>query len=100
MKKRKSEGVSILEVPMDPETNDAEATSIKDYLICLLSTLWYEDEGFSGKRPFGNSGWQYELYASLIKAGKVKGSLDEYGHVEDVNQDLCHELIVEAINAL
>ena len=35
-----------------------ETLTVKDYLKTLLHTLWDEEDGFSGKRPFGNSGWQ------------------------------------------
>lgn len=58
---------SLLEVPM-PQPNDAGAATIRDYLIKLLSKVWEEDEGFDGKRPFGNSGWQYELTEALVQA--------------------------------
>jgi hypothetical protein len=36
--------------------------TIRNYFKELLLTLWKEEEGFSGKRPFGNSGWQKEVY--------------------------------------
>lgn len=52
---------------------------IREYLRELLIKLWNEGEGFSGKRPFGNSGWEYDLYVALIAAGAVEGDLDEEG---------------------
>lgn len=70
----------VLDLPMGE--NDANASTVGDYLIKLLLTLWKEGEGFSGKRPFGNSGWEYELYSPLIKAGMVKGELDEDGYIK------------------
>lgn len=45
----------ILDLPMDKEENDAQASSVRGYLKTLLKTLWEEGEGFSGKRPLGNS---------------------------------------------
>ena len=47
----------ILALPM--EENDGAAENIGQYFASLLHTLWIEGEGFSGKRPFGNSGWVY-----------------------------------------
>lgn len=44
----------ILDIKM--QTNDADATTIGNYLVKLLVTLWIEGEGFFVKRPFGNSG--------------------------------------------
>jgi len=55
---------SILNCPL--EENDSGADTVKGYLKALLSTLWDEGEGFSGKRPFGNSGWEYDLTDALI----------------------------------
>lgn len=40
--------------------------TIKEYFKTLLEQLWREEESFSGKRPFGDSGWQREIYEVLI----------------------------------
>lgn len=54
--------------------------TVRDYLRVLLSRLWDEQEGFSGKRPFGNSGWEYDLLTPLAKAGFVDlGPLSDDG---------------------
>lgn len=63
-----------------------ENFTIRDYLRQLLTTLWVEKEGFSGKRPFGNSGWEYDLYKPLVAAGVVPGTLDEDGYICDVDE--------------
>jgi hypothetical protein len=44
-------------------------TTVKGYLKMLLKTVWIEGEGFSGKRPFGDSGWWEDLSDALIKVG-------------------------------
>ncbi len=90
--------MNILDIPM--EENDANASTIREYLKALLSHLWAEGEGFSGKRPFGNSGWEYDLYSALIKAEAVKGKLDEYGHVDRVDEKKANKLIFQAIEEL
>jgi len=56
--------------------------TLRDYLKDLLRTVWVEEEGFSGKRPFGNSSWQHNVYAPLVKAGLVAGVIDTDGYVE------------------
>lgn len=56
-----------LDVELGP--NDAEAGTVREYLKELLVTLLIVEEGFSGKRPFGNSGWQHELTEPLEAAG-------------------------------
>lgn len=55
---------AVLSCPL--EENDSGAYTVKGYLKALLFTLWDEDEGFSGKRPFGNSGWECDLTEPLI----------------------------------
>lgn len=59
------------------ESEDLGKTTIRTYLWRLLETLWSEGEGFSGKRPFGNSGWEFDLYKGLVRAGAVKGAFEE-----------------------
>jgi hypothetical protein len=89
----------ILNTPLGD--NDAGAATVRDYLVALLAELWREEEGFSGKRPFGNSDWQYDLYAPLIKAGLIGGTLDEDGYVDlafDTNE--ADERIIAAIRSL
>lgn len=88
----------ILDLEM--QENDANAKTVRDYLKSLLATLWQEDEGFSGKRPFGNSGWKYDLYIPLVKAGIVAGKLDADGNVEECATAEADELIGKCIAAL
>jgi hypothetical protein len=80
--------------------NDSGASTVRGYLTELLKTLWVEGEGFSSKRPFGNSSWEYDLYVPLIKAGIVPGSLDEDGYVEDVDRSAADRVVLAAIGAL
>ena len=75
-------GNAILEVEL--EENDAEANTVGDYLKELLVKLLDEEESFSGKRPFGNSGWLYEIAVPLVKRGLVKGTVNAEGEVEQV----------------
>lgn len=90
--------MDILELPMGP--NDADAKTVRSYLKSLLSELWRKEESFSGKRPFGNSGWQYEVYAALVKGGAVDGKFDSEGCIETVDAAAADVLIQEAIASL
>lgn len=91
-------GEEILDLPM--EENDAKANTIREYLLALLTTLWEEGHLFSGKRPFGNSGWSYDLYKPLVAAHTVRGRFDEYGDIENLDADAAHIAIMDAIKAL
>lgn len=86
----------VLRLPM-PD-NDAGAATVREYLACLVQMVWQEQEGFSGKRPFGNSGWSYELIEALYEAGFLSGEHPPPGCGHTDEQDrLGHRLITEAI---
>lgn len=92
-------GNDILALPLGK--NDSGSDTIGGYLVELLATLWGSGEGFSGKRPFGNSGWEYDLYLPLIKAGLVRGTIDEDGYTPFLpNTTAAHDLIAVAIRSL
>ena len=88
----------VLALPMSE--NDANAATIRDYLITLLATLWDEKDGFDGKRPFGNSDWDSDLIVALIRAGVIEGEVDEDGYIGSCDDDAAEELIAGAVQAL
>lgn len=91
----------VLNTPMDPAENDAGASTIREYLVKLLAELWREQEGFSGKRPFGNSSWDGDLYIALIRAGLIHGGFDEDGYLYHCGDAVgAFELIAQAIQSL
>ncbi|WP_043654555.1 hypothetical protein [Nocardia thailandica] len=89
----------ILELPLEPG-NDSGADTIRGYLIALLAEVWKYTEGFSGKRPFGNSDWVWDLYAALGRGGAVPITFDEHGYVDKVDTRECDRLIAAAIREL
>jgi hypothetical protein len=79
------------------DSDAGDNSTIRQYLYALLSTLWEEGEGFSGKRPFGNSGWESDLYSALAKGGYVKG--DSEGYVErGPERDKARAIVSELIH--
>lgn len=80
--------------------NDAGADTVRDYLRCLLSTLLVEQEGFSGKRPFGNSDWIGELEIALIDAGLIEGRVDDDGYIDSCDQEAAQRLLIQAAETL
>lgn len=71
--------------------------SIREYLCELLTTLWTEGECFSGKRPFGNSGWEYDLYIPLLKAGAITGTLDSEGYIDTIDTAAANKTVLGLI---
>ena len=90
--------MNILDIEMQP--NDDGAKTIGEYLIALARNVWIEGEGFSGKRPFGNSGWQWEVYCALAEAGAIDGYRDKYGcwDISRGEERKAHELILKALS--
>jgi hypothetical protein len=74
-----------LELPQ----NDAGAKTIREYLCRLLLKLWQEDEGFSGKRPFGNSGWYYDLVGTILDSGIASDEKEARYIVESAIIEMC-----------
>lgn len=70
--------------------NDSGASTVGGYLAQLLKRVWLEDEGFSGKRPFGNSGWTSDLLDPLLHSQFVETEDDAYNLIVEVI-DSCFE---------
>jgi hypothetical protein len=87
----------ILNLPM--QENDASADTIGDYLQELLSSLWEEGDGFSGKRPFGNSNWESELYHTLVMHEIIQGEIID-GYLESYDEKKGYKIIKEAIQRM
>ena len=91
------------------QENDAGAKTIREYLIKLLKELWSEGESFSGKRPFGNSGWELELYHALANNDAINYTVWEdyspeedhpYDRIASYDSEAANKLIFKAINEL
>jgi hypothetical protein len=77
-----------------------KGTTIRWYLIELLAKVWEQGEGFNGKRPFGNSGWENDLYLPLVAGGFVKGELDEDGCLDLVDNESANTLVFAIIESM
>lgn len=77
---------------------EVDGLTLREYLKSILKLLWREGEGFDGKRPFGNSSWQFDVYVSLIKNGCIEGELDGFGYVKEVDTLEADELVCNLID--
>lgn len=90
--------IDIGELEMGP--NDPDAYSLGEYFMDLLRELWSRGEGFSGNRPFGNSGWASEVAYPLVKAGLIPGKIGEAYEVEydaDAMQKVVGEWLLRSV---
>lgn len=51
---------TILDEELELRNYDGEPLTVREYMLNLALRVWDEEEDFSPKRPFGNSGWQDE----------------------------------------
>lgn len=68
----------ILDLVFDDDWNTGYQQTVRSFLKNLLVKIMVEEEGFSSKRPWGNSAWQAPLIICLIKHGILNGSIVEY----------------------
>lgn len=68
-----------------------------EYFYQLFTMLWNENESFNAKRPWGNSGWDYDVYVTLIKHGLISGSLDEDDYIESFNIEEASQYVLNEI---
>lgn len=73
---------------------------LAEYLRLILIAVWEENEQFSGKRPLGHSGWQFDVYKALVKAELIRGTIDADGDLGEVDQKEGDELVVAVIKRL
>lgn len=71
--------------------------SLREFFCNLLVKLWEEQDGFSGKRPYGNSDWDEPVYAALIKAGIISGEFYSEGYIKDCDYWAGSEFISKMI---
>lgn len=93
--------MSVLDLPM--QENDSGTNTIRGYFKALLKELISEGEGFSGKRPFGNSGWEDDLRLPLVKSKQIKGKLyaeDGREHLESCDEAKAYKVLLKAIEEL
>ena len=80
---------------------ESETVTLKQYFHMLLLKLWISEEVFDGRRPWGNSGWTYDVFVVLIKNGLIPGKIDNEGFVEEVDVDEAKAFVItEIINPI
>lgn len=88
--------IRVLACPMVGDRSGSEAKTVGHFLFLLGREVWREGECFNGKRPFGNSSWNWDIYRAIISAGIVEDDRDDdgSGHVRSE----CDEVIDHALN--
>lgn len=90
-----------LDVRFDSDAGDM--LTVRQYLHEMLGKVWEEQDEFDGKRPFGNSGWEFDLYIPLAQAGFIDlGPMDDDGRPSSWTQEqinLAHAYVHDLISA-
>ena len=87
-----------LSTPFDSDAGDG--LTLREYLGRLLVTVWKEEEGFSGKHPFGNSGWQSDVAVALVGAGLIAGHVEDEGYLGSYDEQGFNALVIDAIELM
>jgi hypothetical protein len=74
--------------------------SVREYLRLLLMGVWDEGECFDGKRPFGYSDWESDIYDPLVKAGFMAGTIDREGYAVVSDATSAHAYVCDLILAM
>lgn len=77
-----------------------EKQTLRCYLISLAQKCWEEGESFSGKRPFGSSGWHAEVYKALAKRGLIVVYRNSEGEWTDFDEVHGNKIIEVCFNYL
>ena len=77
-----------------------EILTLREYLCMLLTTLWEEKEGFSGKRPFGDSCWELSIYRLLVDQKVIDGEIDEDSYLKIFDQQSADAIIKDLIHEM
>jgi len=73
--------------------------TVREYLLKLLLTVWDERDEFSGKAPFGNSGWEWDLYTPLAENGYIACTRNSDGEIVSVDEKTAHAFVCDLIIA-
>lgn len=58
---------------------ESGARTVGHFLCILAGEVWLRQECFNGKRPFGNSSWNWDVLEALIAAGIIEDDEDGQG---------------------
>ena len=86
---------NILDTPLDPADDPyghefGGARTIREFFGNCMIMLWEEQDGFNGKRPYGNSGWATGLIFAVAKDRNLPGRkgeplIDEDGYFNSID---------------
>jgi len=71
--------------------------TVRDFFKQLMLVLFAKSDDFSGKRPFGNSGWTHDLEKTAVMNDFVQGVIDSDGYVQNIHSEAFDDLMFETI---
>lgn len=74
--------------------------TVAGYLCRLLRDLWAKTEEFNSKRPFGNSGWTWDLYIPLMENGFIPGEYDDEDEYWEFDEPQAEAFVLALIDHL
>lgn len=77
----------------------AEKITIRQMFVRMMRKCWLDD-GFSGKRPLGDSGWRDDVIKSLVDSGLIRGEIDCDGDLVSSDDGAGGELVLAALDRM
>ena len=74
--------------------------TVGEFLESCLVELIESNEGFSGKRPLGDSGWATDMGLALVDAGLIEGYHNKEDGEYDFEHSVADKLVIVAIKQL
>lgn len=78
---------------------DGDYPTWRHYIATLLTTLYVENESFSGKRPLGNSGWEGDIAIGMMALDPKVVTLypDDDTLIKDMDDVLANKLFTQVV---
>lgn len=80
--------------------DERNCTTVRAYLGAIMLKVWDSGDGFDSKRPFGFSGWRYDILWALGEADLIESERDEGSELVTVDREAGNRLIRAAIRSI
>lgn len=78
---------------------DVDGTPLRKMLKDLLTMVIMQGESFDSKRPWGDGGWEFDIYLAMVQNGFVDGKIEDF-MLWEVDTTKCDEILIRCIEEI